>query len=152
MAKLNIGMSFSGGGYRAATFHLGTLSFLDYVQVSEGKTLLDCVSVMSTVSGGTITGLKYMLALAQKQAINVMVRELFDFLYNEDLVEDAFTNIEKGRTDYGVSLIKIMASIYDAKLFSQSVMGNLMDCVNDIPIKHFSAMDCHSGFRLQRVV
>ena len=139
MAKLNIGMSFSGGGYRAATFHLGTLSFLDYVQVSEGKTLLDCVSVMSTVSGGTITGLKYMLALAQKQAINVMVRELFDFLYNEDLVEDAFTNIEKGRTDYGVSLIKIMASIYDAKLFSQSVMGNLMDCVNDIPIKHFSA-------------
>ena len=31
MAKLNIGMSFSGGGYRAATFHLGTLSFLSHV-------------------------------------------------------------------------------------------------------------------------
>ena len=139
MGELNIGMSFSGGGYRAATFHLGTLSFLNHVQVSEGKTLLDCVSVMSTVSGGTITGLKYMLALVQKQDINVMVNELFDFLYNEDLIEDAFVNIEKGRTSYGASLIKIMASIYDAKLFSQSVMGDLMDCINDVPIKHFSA-------------
>ena len=139
MENLKIGISFSGGGYRAATFHLGTLSFLNTIHTGEGKTLLDCVSVMSTVSGGTITGLKYMLALAQKQDINVMVRELFYFLYNEDLVEDAFTNMEKGRTDYGASLIKIMASIYDAKLFSQAVMGDLMDCVNDIPIKHFSA-------------
>ena len=77
MARLNIGISFSGGGYRAATFHLGILSFLNTIHVSEGKTLLDCVSVMSTVSGATITGLKYMLALAQKQDINVMARELF---------------------------------------------------------------------------
>ena len=119
MGNLKIGMSFSGGGYRAATFHLGTLSFLNTIHIDNEKSLLDCVSVMSTVSGGTITGLKYMLALAQN--------------------EDAFANIEKGRTGHGASLIKIMASIYDAKLFSQSVMGDLMDCVNDIPIKHFSA-------------
>ena len=64
MANLNIGISFSGGGYRAAAFHLGTLSFLNKIHVSKEKTLLDCVSVMSTVSGGTIRGLRYMLALA----------------------------------------------------------------------------------------
>ena len=153
MAKLNIGMSFSGGGYRAATFHLGTLSFLNTIHIDDGKSLLDCISVMSTVSGGTITGLKYMLALAQKQDINAMVRELFDFLYKEDLIEDAFANIEKGRTGHGASLIKIMASIYDAKLFNHSVMGDLMDCINDIPIKHFSAnaTDFENGlpFRFQ---
>ena len=94
-----------------------------------------------------------MLALAQKQDINAMVRELFDFLYKEDLIEDAFANIEKGRTGHGASLIKIMASIYDAKLFNHSVMGNLMDCINDIPIKHFSAnaTDFENGlpFRFQ---
>ena len=105
MAKLNIGISFSGGGYRAATFHLGTLSFLNSITVGNSHTLLDCISVMSTVSGGTITGLKYMLALAQKQDIDAMVRELFDFLYKEDLIEDAFANIEKGRTGYGASLL-----------------------------------------------
>ena len=139
MAKLNIGVSLSGGGYRAATFHLGTLSFLNQVQVSNGKTLLDCVSVMSTVSGGTITGLRYMLALAKKENINDMIQELFNFLYHEDLVEDAFKNIEKGRTNNGTSLIKTMASIYDDKLFKGAVMGDLMDRVNEIPIKHFSA-------------
>ena len=139
MARLNIGMSLSGGGYRAATFHLGTLSFLNTVFVGEGKTLLDYVSAMSTVSGGTITGLKYMLALAKKEDVSVMVKELFHFLYNEDLVEDAFANIEKGRTANGTSLIKLMASIYDDKLFNHTVMGELMDCANDIPVKHFSA-------------
>lgn len=153
MEDLNIGISFSGGGYRAATFHLGTLSFLNSIIVGNGHTLLDCISVMSTVSGGTITGLKYMLALAQKQDINAMVQELFDFLYKEDLIEDAFANIEKGRTGNGASLIKIMASIYDAKLFNHSVMGDLMDCINDIPIKHFSAnaTDFENGlpFRFQ---
>lgn len=139
MAKLNIGMSFSGGGYRAATFHLGTLSFLNTILVRDGESLLDCISVLSTVSGGTITGLKYMLALSQKQDIDTMVHELFDFLYNEDLVEDAFANIEKGRTDNGASLIKIMAKIYDAKLFNHVNMGHLMECICDIPVKHFSA-------------
>ncbi len=48
MAKLNIGMSFSGGGYRAVTFHLGTLSFLNTIHIDDGKSLLDCVSVMPT--------------------------------------------------------------------------------------------------------
>ena len=139
MENLSIGISLSGGGYRAATFHLGTLSFLNQVQVSNGKTLLDCVSVMSTVSGGSITGLRYMLALAKKENINDMMQELFNFLYHEDLVEDAFGNMEKGRTNNGTSLIKIMASIYDEKLFHGAVMGDLMDCVDEIPIKHFSA-------------
>ena len=139
MAKLNIGISLSGGGYRAATFHLGTLSFLNRIHVSKEKTLLDCVSVMSTVSGGTITGLRYMLALARKEDINDMIKDLFNFLYHEDLVEDAFSNIEKGRTSNGTSLIKLMANIYDDKLFKGAVMGDLMDCVDDIPIKHFSA-------------
>ena len=139
MENLSIGISLSGGGYRAATFHLGTLSFLNQVQVSNGKTLLDCVSVMSTVSGGSITGLRYMLALAKKENINDMMQELFNFLYHEDLVEDAFANMEKGRTNNGTSLIKIMASIYDEKLFHGAVMGDLIDCVDEIPIKHFSA-------------
>ena len=139
MENLSIGISLSGGGYRAATFHLGTLSFLNQVQVSNGKTLLDCVSVMSTVSGGSITGLRYMLALAKKENINDMMQELFNFLYHEALVEDAFANMEKGRTNNGTSLIKIMASIYDEKLFDGAVMGDLMDCVDEIPIKHFSA-------------
>lgn len=41
MDKLKIGLTFSGGGYRAACFHLGTLSFKSFRKSgnSNGPTL-----------------------------------------------------------------------------------------------------------------
>jgi NTE family protein len=45
-----LGLALSGGGYRAAGFHLGTLQALDELG------LLDQVGVLSTVSGGSIVG------------------------------------------------------------------------------------------------
>ena len=53
-----IALSLSGGGYRAAGFHLGVLDMLNRLD------LLKDVSALSTVSGGTFTGMRY--ALAQK--------------------------------------------------------------------------------------
>jgi len=50
-----IGLSLSGGGYRAAAFHLGTLQ-----QLHEMK-ILDYVDVLSTISGGSITGAAWCL-------------------------------------------------------------------------------------------
>ena len=58
MEELNIGLAFSGGGYRAATFDLGTLSFLNSVRLDDGHTLLDRVTALSSVSGGTIPAMK----------------------------------------------------------------------------------------------
>lgn len=48
-----IGVSLSGGGFRAAVYHLGTLSKLREMGV------LDKVDVISTISGGSITGACY---------------------------------------------------------------------------------------------
>jgi NTE family protein len=45
-----IGLSLSGGGYRATIYHLGTLKKLREMNI------LDKVDVMSTISGGSITG------------------------------------------------------------------------------------------------
>lgn len=53
--KRKIGLSLSGGGYRAAAFHLGTLNKLDEMGI------LDKVDVMSTISGGSITGAAWCL-------------------------------------------------------------------------------------------
>jgi NTE family protein len=50
-----IGLSLSGGGYRATAFHLGTLRKLQQMN------LLERVDVMSTISGGSITGAYYCL-------------------------------------------------------------------------------------------
>ena len=52
-----IGLCLSGGGFRAAAFHLGTLSYLQRIG------WLSRVSVLSTVSGGTLTGARYAVAL-----------------------------------------------------------------------------------------
>jgi NTE family protein len=50
-----IGLSLSGGGYRATAFHLGTLKKLDQMN------LLAKVQVLSTISGGSIAGAYYCL-------------------------------------------------------------------------------------------
>jgi len=56
MRNKKIGLALSGGGYRAAVFHVGVLSYL-----AENK-LLENVSHVSTVSGGSIAmGLIYKL-------------------------------------------------------------------------------------------
>jgi len=49
------GLALSGGGYRAAAFHIGALKKLNELQ------LLDRLDVLSTISGGSITGAKYCL-------------------------------------------------------------------------------------------
>lgn len=44
------GVAFSGGGYRAAIYHIGTLRALHNLK------LLDKIDVLCTNSGGSITG------------------------------------------------------------------------------------------------
>jgi len=53
MSKKTIGLALSGGGYRAAGFHLGTLRALNKLGV------LPNIDRFSTISGGSITGACY---------------------------------------------------------------------------------------------
>jgi len=52
---MKLGLALSGGGFRAAAFHLGTLKKLKELNI------LDDVDVISTVSGGSIIGAYYAL-------------------------------------------------------------------------------------------
>jgi|SRR6185312_4995485 len=56
VSEKKFGLALSGGGYRAAGFHLGTLRKLHELG------LLDRVDVLSTISGGSITGAALCLA------------------------------------------------------------------------------------------
>jgi NTE family protein len=49
-AGKRIGLTLSGGGFRAAAFHLGVLAEL------QSRKLLDKVDLISCVSGGSIAG------------------------------------------------------------------------------------------------
>ena len=137
---LNIGLAFSGGGYRAATFDLGTLSFLNTIRLDDGRTLLDCVSALTSVSGGTIPAMKYMLARARGQQVDEMVEELFDFLCNEDLVSRAMQGLSDERANREASSIKMMAGIYDECLFGGAELGEIIDNFDRIPVKDYTAL------------
>ena len=50
-----IGLALSGGGYRAAAYHIGTMRALHKLGI------LDEVDVISSVSGGSITATYYVL-------------------------------------------------------------------------------------------
>lgn len=50
-----LGLGLSGGGYRAAAFHLGTLRKLHALGI------LEKIDVLSTISGGSIAGVYYLL-------------------------------------------------------------------------------------------
>lgn len=139
MVKPKIGLSFSGGGYRAATFDLGVLSFLNSVKLGDG-TLLDCVTVLSSVSGGTIPALKYMLAKAQDQPVEDMVKELFSFLRDKDLMDIALKRLSDEKANPELSAIKIMAQIYDEVLFDHKDLGVIMDNFDKIPVKDYTAL------------
>ncbi|WP_341227381.1 patatin-like phospholipase family protein [uncultured Arcticibacterium sp.] len=53
-----IGLCFSGGGYRATFFALGVIAYLDKIDF-DGKSLLNRVEALSSVSGGTLLAAAY---------------------------------------------------------------------------------------------
>lgn len=91
-----IGLCFSGGGYRATFFALGVLSYLDNIDY-KGKSLLKSVKAISTVSGGTLTGVGYAKAI---QSPDYDFKTFFKTFYdtftpkNDKLLETAIAKLE----------------------------------------------------------
>ena len=75
-----IGICLSGGGYRAAAFHLGTLAYLHRVGLGED------IEQLSTVSGGTFIGAKYTLSLVEEVEFDDFFRDFYRFLEQTDLI------------------------------------------------------------------
>jgi hypothetical protein len=93
----NIGLCFSGGGYRATFFALGILSYLDQVSY-KSKPLLQSVKALSTVSGGTLTGVGFAKAV---QDPDYNFKDFFKNFYatftpeNDVLLKTAISKLEK---------------------------------------------------------
>ncbi len=134
--KPEIAIALSGGGYRAAMFHLGTLSYLHHLHIDEEHTFLDMVNTISTISGGTLTGLWYMLKYSQDAICDDSFRDLYFKLINSKVAEKGFKNLlEKS----GDSLIKEMIQVYDEELFNHANFGIILDNIDHGHIHHFSA-------------
>ena len=122
----NMAVSLSGGGYRATTFHLGALSYLDFRKYKD-RPLLENVSIVSTISGGTLTGVMYALKLAQGETFADCFHKLYKLLSENNLVDLALEKLNKPakwKNKYkSRDLINAFSEVYDElflmKLHSQ---------------------------------
>lgn len=111
-----IALSLSGGGYRAAGFHLGVLDMLDRLD------LLKDVSALSTVSGGTFTGMRYALSQKASEPFPAFFEKFKSDLLSVNIAELALAKLAKsapaipsGRWD----VITACAQVYDEKFFAR---------------------------------
>ncbi|WP_034891662.1 patatin-like phospholipase family protein [Gillisia sp. Hel_I_29] len=150
-----IALSMSGGGYRAASFHLGILSYFNHKKY-KGKPLLTNVKAISTVSGGTITGAFYAAGIQKNKAFTQIYHELLAWIRKQDLVKEALTKIStKGLWNYAYkkkNLINAFAEIYDDTLFE----NDTLEVINNLENSHlefvcFNATEFLTGlqFRFQ---
>ncbi|WP_158860537.1 patatin-like phospholipase family protein [Lunatibacter salilacus] len=152
----SIGLCFSGGGYRASAFSLGVLSYLQQKHFAD-SILLEKVTAMSTVSGGTITGGYY----ASCQAKGILFSEFFDnlytFHYKDELLKTALCYMEEDElwksNSKKRSLINAFAIAYDT-LLQPANMGELDELAGShLKYVCFNATDFSFGlaFRFQNL-
>lgn len=79
-----ISLGLSGGGFRAVGYHLGTLSYLHHLG------LLDHVKRISTVSGGTYVGVKWVLSMIEEAEFEDFFKSYYEFNEKVNLMELMF--------------------------------------------------------------
>ncbi|GAB4256112.1 MAG: hypothetical protein Kow0065_04680 [Methylomicrobium sp.] len=150
----SIGLALSGGGYRAAAFHLGTLDYLETVGLERR------IRKISTVSGGTFTGAKYALSQVEGLSFSQFFNEYYAFLNDTDLLKLGLEKLADGRrgVDTGCrKMITAMAQVYaDTFLHkpdgSPYVFGDIMHSDIALADTVFNATEFRHGlaFRFQR--
>ena len=124
-----VGLALSGGGFRASFYHLGVMARLAEVDALRG------VSVLSTVSGGSILGAQYYLEvqkLLQDPAKNLSRDDYLDMLekLQNDFLRGVETNIRMGAFSNFVDNVRMLFSknysrshklgeLYEANLYAR---------------------------------
>ncbi len=107
-----IGLALSGGGFRAACFHLGVMKKLDSLG------LLDKIDLLSCVSGGSIAG----GTLALNWGTGTALDKLEDYVSTRSI---AVSSVIGGLLDPFEGRLDKLADSYDKHLFDGKTMGAL---------------------------
>jgi hypothetical protein len=124
-----IAMGLSGGGYKAAGFHLGSLDYLNKVQY-KGKALIESLEILSTVSGGTICGAYYAWHVQKGAPFEAFFRGLYRLMKEFDLIEAGLEKIhdtQNWQAHKNRNLINAFAQIYNEELFKGDTFGLFVD-------------------------
>jgi predicted acylesterase/phospholipase RssA len=152
----HLALSLSGGGYRAAAFHLGSMAYLHQLTWQD-KPLLSRLSVISTISGGTITGMKYALSLAEGKSFEQFYAELYQFLKEDQLLGHALAMLNNdeawGNSTKQRNLINAFSLVYHRELLGEKTFKTLLDLPADqYPEMLFNSTDLENqlAFRFQK--
>jgi len=113
-ASKRIGLTLSGGGFRAAAFHLGVFRQLKACQ------LLDKIDLLSCVSGGSIAGAFLALHWHDPQVLD----KLDHYLATRSI---AVGSVIGGVLDPFNSRLDKLAATYDRDLFQGKTLGDLSE-------------------------
>lgn len=122
-----IAVCMSGGGFRAAAFSLGTMTYLHRVQF-KGKALLEKVCFISSASGGTITALCYALGKANGESFDKFFERVTAALKGDETLTRALT-ILNNKKEWGAgkkrTLINAFAKTYDRDIYKGAELSAL---------------------------
>jgi hypothetical protein len=154
----HIALAFSGGGFRAASFSLGTLGYLYAVENGPGQNLLGNVRFISSASGGTITNASYVQSVFAGRPFLEFYHRLRNQLQGQALLGDALEVLnndsewEAGNDYKGRTLINAFAKVYDRVLFDGGTLGDIWYGPNKPRLSAcFNATEFYKGmsFRFQ---
>lgn len=164
----SIALTFSGGGFRAASFSLGVLSYLHRIPY-HNNSLLQKVRFITSTSGGSITNAGYVCSLYTnpQHDFNSFYQQLREEMEGERLLQEAFGILrnkkawietgeltdEKGNTTVikkKRNLINAFAKAYDNLLFKQVTLGQIADASRNKVKPHleqvcFNATEFNNG-------
>ena len=130
----NIALAFSGGGFRAAAYGLGVLSYfnkINYTQNGVEVPLIRNITYLSSASGGTIATAMYALNDAQGKPFNSYYKKLFEALRGTGLLESTLKKLNDNEVWRSTAhskrrnLINAFALAYDEYLFHGARVSDL---------------------------
>ncbi len=126
-----IALALSGGGFRAASFSIGTMSYLHHLKYTNSKgemrSLLDNVEFISSASGGTFPGMLYASYTKKGIPFDTVYKDMLTFMKGEGLLEAVLALMNEDslweNEDKSRNFINAFARIYDQQLFRGETFG-----------------------------
>lgn len=151
----NIAVAASGGGFRAAAYLLGTLSYLNHAEFEQNP-LLAQVTYLASASGGSLATAFYRKSLFDKQPFGDYYRTMIAFLTGTKTVQ-AVSALLADDTAWPVggkrrNLINAFAKVYDQQL-NGLTLGDFFTDDPAVPVQEmcFNTTEFYQGlpFRFQ---
>lgn len=135
---MEIALCLSGGGYRASIFHLGVISILNELKMLKGGVMLDHVRTITSISGGALTGLLFILGEIDGKKRKDSIRELYHKIVETNIGNLLLERFDKDSKE-GKALVQSLAAIYDEQFFHGATFGIIQDYMSWDGIHHFYA-------------